>query len=231
MGRVYAYGTGGIFPKDSWMSSNYWVDVVFSAYKVSVKDFGAKGDGITDDTLAIQTAIDSVPATGGTVFVPAGDYRISNSIAIGHDNTILTGEGAASIIRLMDNANVAGIILPVRYSDHLDVSNVVHNVTISNLTLDGNHNPIIGSGGFGIFVRQASYVTISGMIIKNWSGDGISVSNGLTPNDHVTIENSRFTGVRRNGIHIGDAANTIIRGNYITDSPSQWWGADRGQWH
>ncbi|MBV8384377.1 MAG: DUF4082 domain-containing protein, partial [Planctomycetaceae bacterium] len=36
---------------------------------VSVKDFGAKGDGVTDDAPAIQAAVDSLPASGGTVFV------------------------------------------------------------------------------------------------------------------------------------------------------------------
>ena len=38
---------------------------------VSVKDFGAVGDGVTDDTAAIQAALNSLP-TGGTVFFPAG---------------------------------------------------------------------------------------------------------------------------------------------------------------
>jgi polygalacturonase len=39
---------------------------------VSVKDFGAVGDGTTDDTAAIQAAIDSLSATGGIVFIPKG---------------------------------------------------------------------------------------------------------------------------------------------------------------
>lgn len=39
---------------------------------VSVRDFGAKGDGSTDDTAAIQAALDSLGATGGTVIVPNG---------------------------------------------------------------------------------------------------------------------------------------------------------------
>jgi len=39
---------------------------------VNVKDKGAKGDGHTDDTAAIQAAIDEVAGTGGTVLVPKG---------------------------------------------------------------------------------------------------------------------------------------------------------------
>jgi Pectate lyase superfamily protein len=44
---------------------------------VSVKDFGARGDGMTDDTQAIQTAINSLGA-GGIVHVPAGTYLLNS---------------------------------------------------------------------------------------------------------------------------------------------------------
>lgn len=47
---------------------------------VSVKDFGAKGDGVTDDTAAIQKAATSISLTGGDLWFPAGDYIISTHI-------------------------------------------------------------------------------------------------------------------------------------------------------
>ena len=43
---------------------------------VNVRDKGAKGDGRTDDTEAIQAAIDEVGGTGGTVLVPGGTYMV-----------------------------------------------------------------------------------------------------------------------------------------------------------
>ena len=45
----------------------------------NVKDYGAFGDGIHDDTAAIQAAINSLPTTGGTVTVPPGTYLIDTS--------------------------------------------------------------------------------------------------------------------------------------------------------
>lgn len=76
---------------------------------VSVKDFGAVGDGVADDTAAIQAAIDwacyrnlpfntSQPVpTNGTVFFPAGKYRITDTIQVGYGEAFrcvhLRGDG------------------------------------------------------------------------------------------------------------------------------------------
>jgi hypothetical protein len=67
---------------------------------VNVEDFGAKHDGVTDDTASIQRAIDSLPS-GGLVLLPAGQYNISGSVSVPHDYTILRGEGRAT--RLITN--------------------------------------------------------------------------------------------------------------------------------
>jgi hypothetical protein len=61
---------------------------------VSVKDFGAGGDGVTDDTAAVQAAIDSREAANGGVLVfPVGTYRISSTLTINASNLLLQGEG------------------------------------------------------------------------------------------------------------------------------------------
>ena len=52
------------------------------AGQVNVADFGAKGDGKTDDTEAFQKAIDAVTNAGGKVIVPVGQFRIEGSVRI-----------------------------------------------------------------------------------------------------------------------------------------------------
>ena len=59
---------------------------------VSVKDFGAVGDGVADDTAAIQAAID---AYRGKILLPKGTYKISSTITL-NSETILVGDGAGA---------------------------------------------------------------------------------------------------------------------------------------
>lgn len=55
-------------------------DVFFSNDNYNVKNFGATGDGTTDDTPAIQAAITVAGAVGGEVFIPSGNYNIEGRL-------------------------------------------------------------------------------------------------------------------------------------------------------
>lgn len=61
-----------------------------------VKAYGAVGDGITDDTAAIQNLINSLPIQGGEVYFPDGKYIISNTITVKHHGVSLRGATSAS---------------------------------------------------------------------------------------------------------------------------------------
>src|SRR3972149_534307 len=52
-----------------------------SEFGINVKSYGAVGDGITNDTAAIQAAIDALPSSGGILLSPPGDY-LSNGAAL-----------------------------------------------------------------------------------------------------------------------------------------------------
>ena len=75
---------------------------------VSVKDFGAVGDGVTDDTAAIQAAIDSLGVKGGTVILPVGKYRTTATLTISTLGVRLIGQGTAGIIT--GTAGSAGVV-------------------------------------------------------------------------------------------------------------------------
>lgn len=92
-----------------------WYCIASSEFSsvVNVRDFGALGNGITDDTVAIQAAIDSLPATGGSVFFPTGTYMVStirgDGSAGGKTNVSLYGEGSSSHIKKLANSAIATV--------------------------------------------------------------------------------------------------------------------------
>lgn len=49
---------------------------------VNVKEYGAKGDGVTDDTAAIQAAIDAVALANKMLFIPSGNYLITSAVQV-----------------------------------------------------------------------------------------------------------------------------------------------------
>ena len=58
--------------------------------RFNVRAFGARGDGQTDDTKAFQSALDAAAKVSGTVFVPAGTYRVGK--LVWHDFTSMIGD-------------------------------------------------------------------------------------------------------------------------------------------
>jgi hypothetical protein len=68
-----------------------WLNVRSPAYAT-----GAKGDGVADDTAALQAALAAVPAAGGVVYLPAGTYLLNGTAALtlATAGTVLRGAGA-----------------------------------------------------------------------------------------------------------------------------------------
>lgn len=73
----------------------------------NVKDYGAKGDGMTDDTYAIQLALNQ----GGLVYLPEGYYRISHGLFVNSETTTLRGASARSQIIAMDSFPAGGTMI------------------------------------------------------------------------------------------------------------------------
>lgn len=66
------------------------------AQTISVKDFGAVGDGVQNDTTAVQNAINAAPV-GSTVYFPAGTYLVTDAITI-NKSLVIRGAGPGSFV-------------------------------------------------------------------------------------------------------------------------------------
>lgn len=111
--------------------------IALQKYYVNVKEFGAKGDGVTDDTTAFQSAIDFANSINGRVFVPRGRYRISK-LAVVDNGLDIVGQNAVIIKTTTDSVfYVKGgweNVVPVTAINVGEVVTATQNDTYSELT-------------------------------------------------------------------------------------------------
>tara|TARA_R110000868_G_scaffold54984_4_gene171275 strand:- start:267 stop:1694 length:1428 start_codon:yes stop_codon:yes gene_type:complete len=108
---------------------------------ISVKDFGAVGDGTTNDTTAIQNAITAVQNNGGgSVYFPAGTYIISSAITIETNAVHLIGAGNGnSAVPGIAASNVTTIKASATMSFMFKFLNINNGACgIENILLDGS---------------------------------------------------------------------------------------------
>ena len=147
---------------------------------LNVKDFGAVGDGVTNDTVAMQAALDAAnTAGGGSVFVPVGEYIITSPLIVFSDTTLF-GDGPASLIHNKQPVyTIACNVIHIGYGFEWNqdaqsfdpasnndatitqllannFTNIkVQNITVSNLSIKGT-DPV----GLGIWCLNAQNVII-----------------------------------------------------------------------
>jgi hypothetical protein len=164
---------------------------------VNVRSYGAKGDGTTDDTAAIQAAIDAANARGGgRVLIPEGTFIAApatsgaDRIFTLYDNTTIEGVGPGSVLKIKDNAGDYGRIF--------GAASTITSATFRNFKID--QNP---SGNLSQDI-SATVETRKASAIK------------LTVN-RLLVEGMRFdptVGVTTISVN-GDTAGAIVKGNYF----------------
>lgn len=140
-------GSDGLY-KESTGATARTLKSVISGIQVSVKDFGAVGNGLASDLTACQAAINRVIARGGgTVLFDAGTYLLSGALTVATSTGVtLKGFGAATILKF-SNATANGI-----------TATSVTSLVIDNLTIQHSTS----STGVGL-----SFVTCTAPVVSN----------------------------------------------------------------
>lgn len=129
-----------------------------------VRHFGAVGDGVTDDTAAIQAAIDACAAAGGgIVYFPVGTYLTGKLLLA--TGVRLTGPGRRATLKLKNNTN-----------DHLIAATTVSDCGVFGLLLDGNR--VNQTAGHCIRPEGVTGFTVQDCEIKNAYRYGIGAQAG-----------------------------------------------------
>jgi hypothetical protein len=186
---------------------------------LNVRDFGAKGDGTTDDAPAIRSAIAAIPSGGGTVYFPPGTYRsvatsAAQFISVGNRTTLL-GVRGSSIISLDtdvpgayrefarfygDNITLDGLTIQ-RGADFQCVLIRVMNyigLTLRNCTIDGKRGSYSTNYCHGLQWPQsgtASGVVIDSCVFQGCSNCTLMTNSSTATLTGVVIRNSRMGNV------------------------------------
>ncbi|WP_095128497.1 M10 family metallopeptidase C-terminal domain-containing protein [Pseudomonas sp. Irchel s3h14] len=190
----------------------------------NVQIFGAKGDGITDDTAAIQSAIDAAAAAGGgQVYMPTGTYIVSggeepsDGCLMLKSNVYLYGDGmGATTVKVADGSDtkITGVIRSA-YGEE------THDFGVSNLTIDGNRDNTTGKvdGWFnGYIPGEAGYdsnVTLDSVEIKDCSGYGFDPHEQTV---NMVIKNSVSHGNGLDGFVADFLSDSTFENNVAYDN-------------
>ncbi len=180
---------------------------------VSVKDKGAVGDGVADDTAAISAAL----AASKSVYFPTGIYLINSSISL-QSGSRLHGDGIdKTILRYTANANGAML-----NADSGSSSAYMIGVEVRDMTLDGMSDTL----GFSEHVHLLGFngvknAVVEGVKFRAPRGDGLYVGSGISGgterhNVSVVVRNNLFNGINktnRNGISVIDCNGLTIENN------------------
>ncbi|MGX5732411.1 right-handed parallel beta-helix repeat-containing protein [Pseudoxanthomonas beigongshangi] len=180
--------------------------------RLDVRDFGARGDGRQDDTRALQAAVDALPETGGTVFVPAGNYLINPLRSVRLRSRMHLSMDADARLVAMSNAAPRAYVLLLQQ---------VEDVEVSGGRIIGDrerHLGTTGEWGHGVMVRGGERIRLHDLHITRCWGDGISVG-GLSgvrghaplPSRDVLIQDVVCQGNRRQGLTIGRSRQVRVR--------------------
>lgn len=226
------------------------------AQEFNVKDYGAIGDGTTNDVAAIQAAINAASsAGGGSVFLPTGTYLVNTECLLA-SNIRIHGDGIKSNLipgsgfHASGSSGILGTLSSASYSN-IVIENlcITGSSTASTGNSPGAHNIVIKAstslsslvirnvttqtaGACGVMILPTvtgTDILIDGIEASNNASDGIQASSvGTVGNLTIVNCNCNYNG--RSGIDIGsDGSQILISNNQCVGNATYGIYADGGQ--
>lgn len=159
--------------------------------KANVLDFGAVGDGVANDTSAINDAIAKLGASGGTVYFPPGSYKFTSKITI---NTPVVFVGAGRSVagsngpyntRLLKSGNIVGIEFAVgnAFGGMFDMvldseggADASDGVYVTSGRVDIQRVGVWRQGRHGLNIKDANASSFIALELLSNDGDGLHVN-------------------------------------------------------
>jgi hypothetical protein len=219
------------------------LDIAGSGF-INVKShpYNATGNGVTDDTAAIQAAIDALPSTGGTAFFPSGLYICATGLSWNKDAVSLAGQGAnGSIIKFTGTGEgitvgdgvavrngvgfrdltirgnqtqpATGIWLRICWQVNITNVNFTDFATYSLNAESGGHIRVIGCQGSNNVAYTGTYFRLSSVVVSTIMGCTFESNGGTCISIGGACAEVTVTGCNHRGTAIGTFA--VVGGSNI----------------
>lgn len=215
---------------------------------LNVRDYGARGDGVADDTAAIQRAIDDCPADG-TVRIPTGPYRIDGTVRL-RSRVSLAGDGAGQTTLLMPRKAAPTVML---YGADISGAAVRDLALFGSGAFTGNEYGIAVTGATGCTLERLRLDALrfgmklgAGTMSSGWTVRDIVARDCRIAMFLASLKDSTFAwldlhgayqpnNVRDHAVYIErDVTHSSFAGCTFSGGAGwalQFWGADSGPSH
>lgn len=190
----------------------------------NVQAYGAAGDGSTDDTAAIQAAIDAAEAAGGGVVqLPLGTYLVSSELTIEANRIVIQGEGSGTTIQ--SNATT-GNVFEVKNPDATFQSIYITAVsprTGASATVYSDATPMAGAHGIAFIPTDTSTSFYGHRLIDVWVSqqpdDGIAAQQPQHMyGEFLVLRNNGRFGLHVSGVQYSPSGSRNFFQNVRTTS-------------